>query len=176
LPPAALYRLRAVTWGYFMWATFTLYALYVVRDAGLTPAQLLIVGIVLEFTVFVFEIPTGVLADAVSRRLSIIVGTAIAGAGWVVMGLFPSFEGIIAGQFLWGFGYTFVSGSNEAWLADEVGEDEAVRLYPQAAQWAQGARIAGVLTGAGLGWYTPGCRSSSAVPGTCSSPSSCWAR
>jgi len=151
MPPATLYRVRSVAWGYFMWATFALYALYVVRDAGLTPSQLLIAGIVLELTVFVFEIPTGVLSDAVSRRLSVIIGTAVAGAGWAVMGLFPSFEGVIAGQFLWGFGYTFVSGSNEAWLADEVGEEEAALLYPQAAQWAQGARIAGVLTGAGLG-------------------------
>lgn len=155
LPPELLYRVRSVAWGYFMWTTFALYALYVVRDAGLNPFQLLVVGIVLEFSVFIFEIPTGVIADVVSRRLSIVVGTAIVGVGWIVMGLFPSFEGILAGQFLWGFGYTFLSGATPAWLADEIGEDAAALAYPRAAQWQQGARVAGVLTGSALGLVNP---------------------
>ena len=151
VPPRLLYRWRAAAFGFFMWMSFALYALYVVRDAGLTPFELLIVGTVLEFSVVAFEIPTGVLADSVSRRLSIIFGLAVAGAGWVVMGLFPSFEGIAGGQLLWGFGYTFISGASEAWLADEMGEDEAAAVYPAAAQWRQAARVAGVLAGAGLG-------------------------
>jgi len=130
--------------------SFALYALYVVRDAGLTPFQLLIVGTVLEFSVVAFEIPTGVLADSLSRRISIIFGLAVSGAGWAVMGLFPSFEGIAGGQLLWGFGYTFISGASEAWLADEIGEDEAAGVYPAAAQWRQAARVAGVLAGAAL--------------------------
>jgi len=145
LRPADLYRFRAVAGGFFMWMTFGMYALYVVRDVGLSPFQLLIAGAVLEFSVVAFEIPTGVLADAVSRRFSVIVGTILTGMGWAVMGLFPSFEGILLGEFLWGFGYTFMSGAIEAWLADEVGEDEAARVYPQAAQWRQFGVIAGVL-------------------------------
>lgn len=151
VPAAHLYRFRAVGGGFFMFLTFGMYTLYVVRDVGLTPFQLLIAGAVLEFTVVAFEIPTGVLADAVSRRFSVILGTAITAAGWAVMGLFPSFEGILLGEFLWGFGFTFMSGSVEAWLADEVGEEEAAKVYPQAAQWRQVAIIAGVVSAAGLG-------------------------
>lgn len=149
--PAHLYRARAVLGGFFMWMAFAPYALHTVRAAGLNPYQLIAVAVVLELTVVVFEVPTGVLADAVSRRLSVILGTVIAGVGWAVMGLFPSFEGVAVGQFLWGFGFTFMSGASEAWLADEIGEDEAARVYPQAAQRRQAARVAGVLVGAGLG-------------------------
>lgn len=148
IPAAHLFRLRAVVFGFFMWLTFGMYALYVVRDAGLTPFQLLVAGAVLEFTVVAFEIPTGVLADTVSRRLSVVVGSLITGAGWIVMGLFPSFEGILAGEFLWGFGFTFISGANDAWLADEVGEESAAKIYPQAAQWRQAAIVVGVLVAA----------------------------
>lgn len=151
VPAANLYRFRAVAGGFFMWMTFGMYALYVVRDAGLTPFQLLVAGMVLEASVVVFEIPTGILSDAVSRRLSIIIGTVITGLGWAVMGLSPTFEGILLGEFLWGFGFTFMSGTIEAWLSDEVGEDEAARIYPQAAQWRQGAVVAGVLASALLG-------------------------
>jgi len=145
-----VYRVRAVTFGFFMWMTFGMYALYVVRDVGLTPFQLLVAGAVLEFTVVAFEIPTGILADAVSRRLSVIIGCLVVGVGWMVMGLFPSFEGILAGEFLWGFGFTFISGANDAWLADEVGEERAAKIYPQAAQWRQAAVVAGVLAAAAL--------------------------
>lgn len=148
IPAAHLYRLRAVAFGFFMWMTFGMYALYVVRDAGLTPFQLLLAGAVLEFTVVAFEIPTGVLADTISRRFSVILGSFVTGAGWAVMGLFPSFEGILLGEFLWGLGFTFISGANEAWLADEIGEDEAAKVYPQAAQWRQAAVVAGVLVAA----------------------------
>jgi predicted MFS family arabinose efflux permease len=151
IPPAHLYRFRAVAGGFFMYLTFGMYALYVVRDVGLSPFQLLIAGAVLELSVVVFEIPTGVIADAISRRLSVIIGTVITAAGWAAMGLFPTFEGILLGEFLWGFGYTFMSGAIDAWLADEVGEDEAARVYPQAAQWRQGAVVAGVLSAAALG-------------------------
>ncbi|MQC18035.1 MAG: MFS transporter, partial [Chloroflexi bacterium] len=133
-----------------MWMTFGMYTLYVVRDAGLTPFQLLLAGAVLEFTVVAFEIPTGVLADTISRRFSVILGSFVTGLGWAVMGLFPSFEGILLGEFLWGFGFTFISGANEAWLADEIGEDEAAKIYPQAAQWRQAAVVAGVLVAAGF--------------------------
>ncbi|MDA0815262.1 MAG: MFS transporter [Chloroflexi bacterium] len=143
---AHLYRFRAVAGGFFTFVTFGMYALYVVRDVGLTPFQLLLAGLVLEASVVIFEIPTGILADAVSRRLSVIVGTFITGIGWAVMGFFPSFEGILLGECLWGFGYTFMSGAVDAWLADEIGEDEAARIYPQAAQWRQVAVIAGVLS------------------------------
>ncbi len=146
-----LYRFRAVAGGYVMWLTFGMYALYVVRDAGLTPFQLLLAGIVLEASVVLCEIPTGVVADAISRRLSVIIGTVITGAGWAVMGLYPSFEGILIGECLWGVGFTFLSGASEAWFADEAGEEVAARIYPQAAQWRQGAVVAGVLSAALLG-------------------------
>jgi hypothetical protein len=46
-------------------------AVYLVREAKLDPLQLVLMGTVMEAAVFVFEIPTGVVADLVSRRLSL---------------------------------------------------------------------------------------------------------
>lgn len=148
-----LYLFRNLGGGFFNSMAFALYALYVVRDAHLSPFELVIVGTVLEGSAFLFEIPTGVVADVFSRRLSILVGTVISGLSPLAMGLFPSFEGIMLGQFLLGLGYTFISGANEAWIADEIGEDEAASVYPRAVQWRLASGIAGVLVAAGLGWY-----------------------
>ncbi|MEX2372552.1 MAG: MFS transporter [Dehalococcoidia bacterium] len=145
---------RAVVGGFFNSMAFALYALYVVRDAELSPFELVIVGTLLEGSVFLFEIPTGIVADAFSRRLSVLTGTVLMGLSPLVMGLYPSFEGIMAGQFLLGVGFTFISGAQEAWLADEVGEDEAARLYPRVAQWRLTAGVTGVLAAVGLGLWS----------------------
>jgi MFS family permease len=146
-----LYVARTTLAGFFASMSIALYSLYVVRDAHLDPFQLVIVGAALEGSAFLCEVPTGIVADAFSRRLSVLVGTVLFGLGPVVFGLFPSFEGILAGQVFFGVGYTFISGALEAWLADEVGEEPAARIYPRAAQWRQSAAVAGILVGAALG-------------------------
>jgi DHA3 family tetracycline resistance protein-like MFS transporter len=56
---------------------FTVNLIYHVTVVELTPLQLVLVGTILEATVFIFEVPTGVVADVKSRRLSIIVGYAL---------------------------------------------------------------------------------------------------
>ena len=56
---------------------FTVDAVFQITVAHLNPLQLVLVGTALEVTIFVFEIPTGVLADTKSRRLSIILGLSL---------------------------------------------------------------------------------------------------
>ena len=53
---------------------FTYSSVYQVTAAQLSALQLVLVGTMLELTVFVFEVPTGVVADVYSRRLSVIIG------------------------------------------------------------------------------------------------------
>ncbi len=151
---ARLVLARAVVGGFFNSMAFALYALYVVRDANLSPFELVIVGTVLEGSTFLCEVPTGIVADSFSRRLSVLLGTVMMGLSPLIMGLFPSFEGILAGQLVLGVGFTFISGAQEAWLADEVGEDEAALLYPRMAQWRLAAGVAGTLAAIGLGFWS----------------------
>jgi len=113
---------------------FTVSQLYYVTVVGMDPLQLVLAGTILEATVFLFEIPTGVLADVKSRRLSVIIGYALIGVGFVVEGALPRFWTIALAQVLWGFGYTFTSGSTEAWIADELGEERAGEAYLRGAQ------------------------------------------
>lgn len=57
--------------GLFYSMVFTASSVYQVTIAQLSPLQLVLVGTVLELTGFIFKIPTGVVADVVSRKLSI---------------------------------------------------------------------------------------------------------
>lgn len=113
---------------------FTVNLVYQVEIVHLNPLQLVLLGTMLELTIFVFEVPTGIVADVYSRRLSILIGYVLIGCGFVVEGVVPHFEALLLGQFLWGLGYTFTSGATQAWIADEVGDERAGRAFVRGAQ------------------------------------------
>src|SRR5262245_21196872 len=103
----------------------TAMVLYQIQCVGLTPLQLVLVGTTLEATVFLFEIPTGIIADVYSRRLSVIIGVFMMRGAYLVAGVFPTFAMLLLSNVLWGIGYTCTSGAYEAWMVDELGQARA---------------------------------------------------
>ncbi|HEX2346866.1 MAG TPA: MFS transporter, partial [Ktedonobacterales bacterium] len=122
----------------------TVTTVYRVQAAGLNPLQLTLVGTALEGSIFVLQIPTGTLADVFSRRASVTLGVALTGAGFLLEGLIPRFGPILLAQVLWGAGYTFISGAEEAWISDEVGVERANRAFLRAQQAGLLAGLVGV--------------------------------
>ncbi len=113
---------------------FTVNLIYHVETVGLNPLQLVMVGMVLELTTFLFEVPTGVVADVYSRRLSVIIGMALVGSGFLLEGWAPLFWTVLTAQVLWGIGYTFISGALQAWLAGEIGADATGPVFLRSSQ------------------------------------------
>lgn len=136
---------------FFFGMMFVVLGVYYVTVVGLNPLQLVLVGTTVETTIFLFEIPTGVLADMYSRRLSVIIGDVVIGIAYVVQGALSFFGGILLAQVLWGIGETFVSGAFDAWIADEIGEEKAGRVYLRASQVGMVGGMTGTVTGAVLG-------------------------
>ena len=130
---------------------FVSMSLYEATVAGLTPLQLVLVGTTLEISAFVFEVPTGIVADVYSRRLSIIIGYLLMGLGFLVEGFFPFFAPILLAQVIWGLGYTFTSGATQAWITDEIGEDSANKLFLRATQVGLVASLLGMGAAALVG-------------------------
>lgn len=139
--------LRALCYGMI----FTASALYQINVVQLTPLQLVLVGTVLEAVYFVFQIPTGVVADVYSRRLSIIVGFIGTGLAFIVEGSVPTFAGVLAAMVIWGFSVTFIDGALEAWLIDEAGTAAAERAFFRSNQVEAVAGIAGIVLATLLG-------------------------
>ena len=128
----------------FLCMVFVTNSLYEVTIAGLTPLQLVLIGTTLEVSTFVFEVPTGIVADVYSRRLSIIIGYILMGLGFLVEGFFPAFLPIVLAQVIWGLGYTFTSGAKQAWITDEIGEESANKLFIRAARFGSFAYLFGL--------------------------------
>jgi len=128
----------------------TVLAVYYVTDVGMNPFQLVLAGTVFEAAILLFEVPTGVIADTFSRRLSIIIGIVILGAALVLQGLVPLVLAVMVAEIIAGVGETFLSGATDAWLADEAGEAQVGPVYLRAAQVERITGIAGMLASAGL--------------------------
>ncbi len=129
---------------------FALNLVYQAQVVGLDPLQLVLVGTVLEITVLLFEVPTGIVADLYSRRLSIIVGFALISLGLLIEGLFPTFAAVLLAQVVWGIGITFTSGASEAWITDEVGELRAAQAFMRGSQIGNVVGMVGLWISIGL--------------------------
>ena len=125
-PALRLYIGLAVTSSLLSAAFFTIAPIYRIQEAGLTPLQLVLVGTVMEATVLVFELPTGIVADNVSRKRSVVIGVTITGIAFVLEGAIADVRTILVASALWGFGWTSsvvpsTPGSQVKWATSKAG-------------------------------------------------------
>ncbi len=124
-----------------IWTAMTVFRITIL---GLTPLQLVLVGTTMEATIFLFEVPTGIVADLVSRRLSTIIGYVLLGIAYVFEAVLQTFGATMVGQVIWGVGYTFTSGAYNAWLVDEVGQERAGQAFLRGSQTGRVAGLIGI--------------------------------
>ena len=136
-------------WSFAFAAGWTMAAAFFVRELHMSPLELVLTGTALELGYFLFEVPTGIVADTYGRRRSVLVGLVLVGAGFVVTGLAGSVGVVIAAAAFTGFGWTFVSGAEDAWLYDEVGGEAVGGAYQRGAQAGRVGSLLGL--GAALG-------------------------
>jgi MFS transporter, DHA3 family, tetracycline resistance protein len=119
-------------------------SVYLVVDAGLSPSQLVLIGVAQGLIALVFEIPTGVVADTISRKWSLVVSHVLMGTAMIATGLVTDFGPVVATQMLWGLSWTFASGADVAWITDELDEPARISVVLMRSGRAQ-------LTGAAAG-------------------------
>jgi DHA3 family tetracycline resistance protein-like MFS transporter len=148
--PTFVYLVFSVGASLFFNVLATTNLVYQVEVAHLDPFHLLLIGTVLELTCLVFQVPTGLVADAFSRRWAVAVGYGLVGAGFILEGLVPTFAAIAIAQVIWGIGATLSDGADDAWITDEIGTARAGPLFLRASQLAQAAGLVGIFVGVGL--------------------------
>ena len=123
----------------------TVMIVYHIEIVHLNPLQLILVGTTLELACFIFEIPTGIVADVYSRKLSIVIGGVLTGVGFILVGSISSFIFVLVAQIVWGLGSTFISGSLEAWIAEEEKNKDLDEIYIKGAQAGQIGAFIGIV-------------------------------
>lgn len=137
----------------FIWGINTLFLL----DAGLNNAQAFAANAFFMLGTVLFEVPTGVVADAWGRKASYVIGTLtllVSTALYLLMWQIKApFLGWAITSMLLGLGFTFFSGATEAWLVDALKfNDYEEDLDPV---FARGQIVAGaaMLSGSVAGGY-----------------------
>jgi MFS family permease len=130
-------------------------SVYLVVDAGLSPSQLVLIGVAQGVVALVFEIPAGVVADTISRKWSLVVSHALMGTAMIATGLVTDFGPLVATQMLWGLSWTFASGADVAWITDELDEPARISAVLMRAGRAQLTGAAAGIVGVGaFAWLT----------------------
>ena len=138
-----------------IWGVNTLFLL----KAGLDIFHVMLVNAAFSFAEFAFEVPTGVVADTLGRRVSLLfclitlLGATLAYVALPVLGL--GFWSFVMVSIVLGLGFTFWSGAAEAWLVDalkQVGYDQPIEAVFAKSQIAFGvAMLIGTTAGGLLG-------------------------
>jgi len=148
---AGLYTLSAA----LIWGVNTLFLL----DAGLSFFEVFIANAAFSAGMVLFEVPTGVVADTLGRRVSFLLSVSVLAVTTLLyVGLAELDAGVVPYAIVsvgMGLGYTFYSGAMEAWLVDalDVSGYQGLldRVFARGQQVTGAAMLVGTVGGGLLG-------------------------
>ncbi len=132
-----------------------LYPLYALlfASAGLSTAEISSLFAIWSGTAFLLEVPSGIWADAVSRRLPLTIAPLLSGAGFAIWVLAPSYPTFALGFVLWGAQGALQSGALEALVYEELDHAGAASRYAEV--MGRATALATIAVGAAMGLATP---------------------
>ncbi|MDF5757083.1 MFS transporter [Spongiactinospora sp. TRM90649] len=98
-------------------------------QTGLSAAQISTLFVIWSLASFALEVPSGLLADVVSRKLLIVAAPLVTGAGYALWTFQPGYLAFAAGFMLWGMGGALRSGAWEALVYEELARVGASASY-----------------------------------------------
>jgi MFS family permease len=135
-----------------IWAINTI---FLIREGGLTIFQVMIVNSVFTVAQMIFEVPTGVVADTIGRRASLLLAMVTLAASTLMYVLTPAWGwgiwGFMGASVILGLGFTFETGALDAWLVDALDATGSERPKERVFAWGQMAAGSGMLVGSLLG-------------------------
>jgi MFS family permease len=148
---AGLYTLSAA----LIWGVNTLFLL----GAGLSFFEVFVANAAFSAGMVLFEVPTGVVADTLGRRISFLLSVSVLAATTLMyVALAQVGAGVMAFavvSVLMGLGFTFYSGAMEAWLVDALAASGFTglldRVFARGQQVTGAAMLVGTIGGGLLG-------------------------
>jgi MFS family permease len=146
-----------------IWKMYAIYALFYMHFVaavlvpfftewgGISLSQVLLLNSWYMFCVFLFEIPTGTVADFFGRKISMFLGSTVCILAVIVYVSYPNFYVFLTGETIWALAFTLKSGANEAFVYDSlkiIGQEERSKIVYSR---MESSKMAGILIGALLG-------------------------
>lgn len=126
-----------------IWAINTI---FLIRVGGLTLFQVMLVNAIFTAGQMFFEVPTGVVADTIGRRASILLSMVTLMVSTLLYVATPvmgwGLGGFVVASIILGLGYTFQTGAVDAWLVDAL--DACGYVFPKESVFARGQIAGGI--------------------------------
>ncbi|WP_307797493.1 MFS transporter [Actinomadura barringtoniae] len=124
-----------------------LYPVYALlfADAGLSTAQISSLFVIWSLTGLALEVPSGVWADAFSRRLLLVASPLLTGAGFALWTWLPSYPAFAAGFVLWGLATALRSGTLQALVYEELQRIGTASCYARLIGRAQAIGVTAIM-------------------------------
>ncbi|MEV2272560.1 MFS transporter [Nonomuraea africana] len=108
-----------------------LYPVYTLlfSDSGLTVPEITSLLVIWAVTGLLLEVPSGALADALSRKALLVAAPLLGAAGFALWTAVPAYWAFAAGFVLWGAREALESGALEALVYDHLDHDGAAEEY-----------------------------------------------
>ena len=122
-------------------------------DLGLSLAQISWLFFVWAGSVVVFEVPTGLLADRISKKTILILARLAKLSCFALWLVHPTFAGFLVGYILWGLGTALDSGAFQGFLYEKVRSLGAVNDFARIYGKITTASFLGLFLSAALGGF-----------------------
>lgn len=143
-----VYLIRMLFWMHFVAAVMVP---FFTQWGGLQFSQILFINAWFMLWMFIFEVPTGTIADVFGRKRSMLTGTMIAIAGTLIYVSHPGFYIFLLAELVLACGYTMMSGAEEALAYDSLimaGRDhDSKKVFGRMESFKLGGIIVGALAG-----------------------------
>jgi len=134
----------------------TTYVLFLLAR-GLNLFEANLVNVVFFATLFLFEIPTGVVADVWGRKISTVIAYGVTALSMGLYFFANSFLTCAIAEAVGAIGFTFLTGAFDAWVVDELKyhnyQGQVRWIFGRAQQIGKLASIAGSFIGAFMGSF-----------------------
>lgn len=124
-----------------------------IAEAAFTEALILLITAL-------FEIPSGVLADKIGNKKTLLIGSLLQLIAMIFMTIGGSLEMFIVSAVFSGIGWACISGADEAYIYDDFLEDKRryKRFFANVTIVDEAATVGGMLFSSALLWLTAGFR------------------
>lgn len=126
-------------WNFYLYLVFWTFSLMIqpytyiyFKDLGFSFTQIASFTSALMISLFVFEVPTGVVADSYGRKISVFIGLIISGIAPILISFTDNYVIILLCYVLIGLGITFISGAEDALIVDNLkfhNRDDLIKEY-----------------------------------------------
>jgi MFS family permease len=99
------------------------------QENHLTITEIMVLKSVYSIVIVILELPSGYFADVLGRKKTLIAGSFLAAAGFVVYSFSDAYIGFLIAEIALGAGHSFVSGADSAMLYDTLASRKRQKEY-----------------------------------------------